>query len=144
DWEERTIEVMPRRPVKTALVLLEFHQPQGAAWFDDLHLTERGRPTENLLAAPGFEEEDPAPGKRQAVNDAYETRRQALLHPVATARSGASGETSLAALENQRQALAAWIRGQDLARIWPRELRDLDDAAVKLRLCARLMQGAAL
>ena len=38
DWEEKRLRVEPKRPVKTAMVLLEFHQAQGAAWFDDLSL----------------------------------------------------------------------------------------------------------
>ena len=42
------------------MVLLEFHQPQGAAWFDDLSLSSGNGPQGNLLAASGFEEEDSA------------------------------------------------------------------------------------
>ena len=43
DWEEKSVRVAPARPVKTAMVLLEFHQPQGAAWFDDVSLCSGDR-----------------------------------------------------------------------------------------------------
>jgi hypothetical protein len=45
-----------------------------------------------------------------------ETRVQAFLHALATTRGGASGEKPLAALENQRQALAAWS-GEAVTRV---------------------------
>ena len=125
-------------------MLLEFHQPQGTAWFDDVTLAQLGRPTENLLAAPGFEADDPAPGKLQAAGEAYEARIQALLRRVRDDAWRDEWGESAGGARKERQALAAWIRSQGLARVWPRELRDLDDAAVKLRLGASSsMAGSA-
>jgi hypothetical protein len=43
DWEEVKIEVTPDKPVATAMVLLEFHQPEGKVWFDDISLKTPGR-----------------------------------------------------------------------------------------------------
>jgi len=139
EWEEQSIRVEPTRPVKTAMVLLEFHQPQGAAWFDDLSLTS-GRGTEpNLLAAPGFESEDPAAAQSQAISAEYEQQVQSLLESVGAAAKSAAPAGTLPALVEQANALAASVTGKGLAAYFPRELRDLDDAREKLKLCTRLL-----
>ena len=67
DWEEQSLHVEPARPVKTAMVLLEFHQPQGAAWFDDLWLSSGDGTERNLLAAPQFRGR--RPGRRPSSGD---------------------------------------------------------------------------
>jgi len=141
DWEQQSIRVEPTRPVKTAMVLLEFHQPQGAAWFDDLWLSSGQRTERNLLAAPGFEEEDPAAIQAQAMSAAYEQQVRTLLSSVEAAAKSASPASALLALGKQVDALAASVTGQGLAAYFPRELRDLDDARQKLKLCARLLVG---
>ena len=139
DWEEKSIRVEPTRPVKTAMVLLEFHQPQGAAWFDDLSLSSGNGTERNLLAAPGFEEEDSAAAQAQAISAAYENQVQALLNSVEAAAKSAAPASALPALGKQVDALAASVTGKGLASYFPRELRDLDDAAEKLGLCGRLL-----
>jgi len=139
DWEEQRIRVEPTRPVQTAMVLLEFHQPQGAAWFDDLSLSSGNGTERNLLAAPGFEEEDPAAVQAQALSAGYEQQVQALLEQVEVAVQSATPASVLPALGQQVEALAAAVMAQGLASYFPRELRDLDDAREKLGLCARLL-----
>jgi hypothetical protein len=138
DWEEKSIRAAPTRPVKTAMVLLEFHQPQGAAWFDDVSLSSGGGTERNLLAAPGFEEDDPAAVQAQAISARYEEHVQTLLRSVEAAAKSAAPAKALAALGKQVDALAASVTSNGLAAYFPRELRDLDDAQHKLGLCARL------
>jgi hypothetical protein len=139
DWEEKSIRVKPTRPVKTAMVLLEFHQPQGAAWFDDLSLSSGDGSQRNLLAAPGFEEEDPLAVEAKALGAGYEEQVQTLLKSLDTAAMSATPASALAPLGRQVDALAASVTDKGLAAYFPRELRDLDDAREKLALGARLL-----
>lgn len=139
DWEEKSLRVEPTRPVKTAMVLLEFHQPQGAAWFDDLSLSSGDGPERNLLATPSFEEEDSAAVQAQAISEEYEQQAQTLLKAVEAAANSSNPADSLSAIGQQIDALAASVTDKGLAPYFPRELRDLDDAREKLGLCARLL-----
>jgi len=139
DWEEKSIRVAPARPVKTAMVLLEFHQPQGAAWFDDLSLWTGDRTGVNLLAAPGFEEEDSAAVQAQAMSVGYEKQVQTLLDSVEAVVQSTAPASGLPSLAQQVDALAAFVTGKGLRAYFPRELRDLDDAREKLGLCTRLL-----
>jgi hypothetical protein len=82
DWEEKSIRVVPTRPVKTVMLLLEFHQSQGAAWFDDLSLCSGNEIERNLLAAPGFEEQDSAAAEAQGISEEYEEQAQRLHNSV--------------------------------------------------------------
>ncbi len=139
DWEEKSIRVVPSRPVKTAMVLLEFHQPEGAAWFDDVSLCRGEGSERNLLAAAGFEEEDAAAVEARAVSGEYEKQVQSLVEAVeAAAKSDTPGDT-LATLGKQVDAVAALVQDKGLAACFPRELRDLDDARQKLSLCSQLL-----
>ena len=127
DWEEKSIRVEPTRPVKSAMVLLEFHQPEGIAWFDDVSLsTGGGQPDGNLLAFPGFEADDPAAAQAQALGIEYEPRVHALLDSVTAASRSASPLRLLTSLREQVDALAAWLRDRGAAPYFGRELRDLD------------------
>ena len=139
DWEEKSIRVAPSRPVKTAMVLLEFHQPQGAAWFDDLSVSSGSGSERNLLAAPGFEVKDPAAAEAQAISAEYEKQAQTLLESAEAAAKLATPASALQALGKQVDTLAASVTGKGLAAYFPRELRDLGDAREKLALCARLL-----
>jgi len=135
DWEEKSIRVESTRPVKTAMVLLEFHQPQGSAWFDDLSLCSgSGR---NLLAAAGFEEEDSAAAEAQAISAEYEKQVEALLESVEAAAKSANPVQTIPTLRKQVDALAALLAGKGLTAYFPRELRDMDDSRQKLELCER-------
>jgi len=139
DWEEKNIRVEPARPVKTALVLLEFHQPQGAAWFDDLSLFSGEKTDRNLLAAASFEREDSAAAETQAISVEYEKQVQTLVESVEASAKSANPASALPAIEKQVDALAASVTCKSLAAHFPRELRDLDDAREKLGLCVRLL-----
>lgn len=139
DWEEKSIRVEPTRPVKTAMVLLEFHQPQGAAWFDDLSLSSGGEADHNLLAAPGFEEDDPAAVQSQATSAEYEKQVHTLVEVMEAAANSADPAQTIPSLRKQVDALAASVTGKGLASYFPRELRDLNDAREKLELCTRLL-----
>lgn len=141
DWEEKSIRVEPTRPVKTAMVLLEFHQPQGAAWFDDLSLSSGSETEGNLLAAPGFEEEDASATEAQAMSEKYEKQVQTLLNSMEAAAKSVSPAEALPALGKQVDDVAASVTDKDLVSYFPRELRDLHDAREKLALCARLLAG---
>ncbi|MHB8974580.1 MAG: hypothetical protein ACYC3X_29565 [Pirellulaceae bacterium] len=141
DWEEKSIRVEPTRPVKTAMVLLEFHQPQGAAWFDDLSLSSGSGTQGNLLAAPGFEEEDSDADQAQTLSAGYEEQVHVLLESVEAAVKSPNPAEAVAALGKQVDALAASVTGKGLSAYFPRELRDLDDAREKLALCARLLSA---
>jgi hypothetical protein len=139
DWEEKSIRVVPTRPVKTAMVLLEFHQPQGAAWFDDLSLSSGDRAERNLLAAPGFEEEDAAAVRAQAIGADYERQVQALLEAVEAAARSTTPATAIPGLARQVDDLTASVTDHGLTSYFPRELRDLQSAREKLELCARIL-----
>lgn len=139
DWQEKSIRVEPTRPVKTALVLLEFHQPQGAAWFDDVSLCSGDGTEPNLLAAPGFEEDDAAAVRAQARSAEYEKQVQTLLESLEAAANSPTPAKSLPALDKQSGALAASVKEAGLAAYFSRELRDLDDTREKLEQCARLL-----
>jgi hypothetical protein len=142
DWQEQIIRVQPARPVKTALVLLEFHQPAGAAWFDDLSLTSGDGSDRNLLAAPGFEADDPAAVAARAMSGEYEQQARALLASVEAAANLATPAGALASLRTQLDALTASVTDRGLSPYFPRELRDLADAREKLDLCVRLLPAA--
>jgi hypothetical protein len=140
-WEEKSIRVAPSRPVKTAMLLVEFHQPQGAAWFDDLLLSAGDAPERNLLTAGGFEEEDPAAVQAEAMSPAYEEQVQTLRDSVEVASLLTDPGGRLPAIRKQLDALTASVTDKGLAAYFPRELRDLADAREKLVLCARLLAG---
>jgi hypothetical protein len=135
DWEEKSIRVKPTRPVKSAMVLLEFHQPEGTAWFDDVGLSTGGEPDRNLLAFPGFEADDPAAAQAQALGIEYELRVQALLNSVAAASRSASPLRLLTSLREQVDALSAWLRDRGATLYFGRELRDLDSTRESLDQC---------
>jgi hypothetical protein len=139
DWEEKTIQADPTRPVKTVLVLLEFHQPQGSAWFDDVVLTQGNKPGQNLLACPGFEANDSVAAKASAASPAYEDQVRSILLKLEGAQQSAQISQDLPGLAKQAEALEAWVVNQGLSPCFSRELRDLDEMRGKLRLCSRIM-----
>ncbi|MHB8903238.1 MAG: hypothetical protein ACYC6Y_31135, partial [Thermoguttaceae bacterium] len=138
DWEEKEIRVHPAQPVKSALVLLEFHQPGGAAWFDDISLTCGQDGGVNLLAASGFEDDDPAAAAAEAMSADYESRVQSLLEAVELAAGSDAPTDSLPAIEEPIEALVGSIAAKGVTPYFRRELRDLGEARGTLRLCAEI------
>jgi hypothetical protein len=123
------------------MVLLEFHQPRGAAWFDDMSLSSGDGTDRNLLASPGFEEEDAAALQAQAISADYEKQVRAMLESVEAAAQSAAAAKAIPAIAKQVDDLAALVTGNSLGSYFPRELRDLDGAKQKLRLCTRLLSA---
>ena len=70
---------------------------------------ERERDRRNLLAAPGFEEEDSAADQAQALGAGYEKQVQTLLESVEAAAKSANPAEALPALGKQVDALAALV-----------------------------------
>jgi hypothetical protein len=140
DWEARSLVVTPRKPVQTAMVLLEFHQPEGTAWFDDMFLAEASAPARNLLACGGFEGDD----MRRAVrsSNAYECRMTQLRSCLARVAAAPSA----AGLDRLRRQIAAtrdWVARAGLRPMLGREWRDLSDAERQADLCAAICTAPA-
>lgn len=124
DWESRVLRVVPEKPVKTAMVLLELHQPEGTAWWDDVSLVPESDPQDNLLACPGFEAEDSNGVRAHAA--AYDRLLDDLLQRMTQAQRAMTPD-ALRSLRQQVRELEAWVSVRGLARYLPREMRDLEE-----------------
>ncbi|NQU12337.1 hypothetical protein HQ590_16190 [bacterium] len=140
DWEERVITVTPSRPVRTAMVLLELHQPSGTAWFDDLVLTSADRPAANLLLCAGFESDAALHERATRQSDEYEQRLDRFQEHLQAA-IGSLSAGRVADLQEELATLRAWLTEIGLNQFWGYESRDLSDAAHQLRLGAGLLGG---
>ncbi|MDP6380428.1 MAG: hypothetical protein QF662_03690, partial [Phycisphaerae bacterium] len=136
DWEEGRITVTPRGAVKTAMVLLELHQPGGTAWFDEISLVEESNPEKNLLACGDFSDDDVKLAEAKARD--YEKKVDQLLTAVKKAR-GKIGKDGLEGLAEQLRALKGWLGREGVARMYGRQVRDLADAQSKINLCLKLL-----
>lgn len=137
DWEEGTITVVPKKAVKTAMVLVELHQPEGTAWFDDFNLVESTNPQHNLLASADFENSDILLDKANAHE--YDLKVSALNKSINKTRKKVS-RRELKRLENEIKSIQQWLISQGIAEISGREMRDFYDAAEKLRICRKLLE----
>ncbi len=124
------------------MVLLEFYQPEGAAWFDELSLTSGDRNDRNLIAASGFEEHDPIAVDAEGMSAVYEKEVQTLLESLEAAAKSASLVATLPALVTKINRLAALLTDRGHGAYFPRELRDLDDARKTIGLCDVLLATA--
>jgi len=122
DWESRVVRVVPRKPVITAMVLLEFHQPEGTAWWDDVSLTQESAGERNLLACPGFEAENPEMTKGATAE--YDRRLASLIETVESMRQTA-GTAAIQSLNGKVLALEVWVAEHLMPCHMSRELRDL-------------------
>lgn len=136
DWEEGQIEVVPQKAVKTAMVLVEFHQPEGTAWFDDFSLVEKTNPKHNLLASADFETTDISLDK--AKTQEYNQRITYLISNINKVQNHIS-VLELRKLEDEVLSIKNWLIVQDIAKIYGREMRDLIDAQHKLHICRQLL-----
>jgi hypothetical protein len=137
DWEKRTIEFMPEKPVKTVMVLLEIHQPEGTAWFDDISLTQADEPDKNLLDYPGFEIDGAMVGATAALNNEYESKLRRFLDLLAKARAEVTA-ANLRALQKEAEAAAKWLKNIKYGHDLGREARDFDEAVGKISLCLKI------
>ncbi len=139
DWEKRTIKVVPEKPVKTAMVLLEFQQPQGKAWFDDISLVELTQPEVNLLAYPGFEKDESDSDKLNSLAEAYETKITGLIELIdrAIQNKRISG-TGVEKIKNEIDAIACFFSNIKIRSLWQRETRDLEDAKNWIEMCFKI------
>ena len=141
DWEKKIITVMPKKPVKTVLVLLELLQPKGRVWFDDIFLAQETEPDTNLLACPGFEDDDVALANNRSLNDRYEEKAKAIMMLLkATQQETDMKEDSLLAIRKEIESLESWVRKAKMERFWARELRDLADVKKKTALCLKIIK----
>lgn len=138
DWEERTIKITPKKPVKTAMVLLEFQQPQGRAWFDDVFLSQSTEPEKNLLVYPGFEKEDFDTIELDSLNRDYEEKINFLMELLKSMQNKKITKTELLKLKKEIEVLEKWIADKKISQLWLREMRDLRDAKHKIELCLKL------
>ena len=136
DWEEGEITVVPKKAVKTAMVLVELHQPEGTAWFDDFSLVEKTNPVKNLLASADFANSDVVFAKAKAPE--YD-RKVFLLMSNANEVQKQISIDKLEKLEEDILVLKNWLISQDIAKMYGREMRDLVDAEHKLYICRQLL-----
>ena len=141
DWEEKSVRMVPTRPVKTVMVLLEFHQPRGSAWFDDVSLSSGDGAEGNLLACPSFEEADAVAAKSQAISADYETQVQVLLGSVEAAAGSPTPAQAIPAIAQQADDLVTSVKDRGLASYFPRRAPRPGHAREKLQRCARLLAG---
>jgi len=139
DWEKRAITVNPGKPVKTAMVLLEFQQPSGTAWFDDVTLVQ-GKDGANALAYAGFESEGAGQVEAGPVRKEYETRLKGLRARIRKA----GGQAPVTGLELEgigREAanMEACLLGSGAAPLFGRELRDLRDIRHLAEVCRDIL-----
>ncbi len=137
DWEEGKITVVPQKAVKTAMVLVELHQPEGTAWFDDFSLTENTDPERNLLASADFGDSDVLLDKTKAPE--YDKKVTLLMSNINEVQEQVSID-KLGKLEEDIQALKGWLSAQGIAKMYGREMRDLIDAQHKIDLCRQLLK----
>lgn len=139
DWEKKTITVTPKKPVKTAMVLLEFQQPSGIAWFDDIFLAQSIEPQKNILAYPGFEKEDFNIDKLNSLSNVYETKINSFLSLLETTQKKTVTETDILTLKREIETLRLWFSDARIGHLWTREVRDQDDVKNKLDLCFKII-----
>ncbi|MFA7141565.1 MAG: hypothetical protein WC126_11305, partial [Proteiniphilum sp.] len=137
DWEEGEITVVPKKAVKTAMVLVELHQPEGTAWFDDFSLIEKTDPERNLLASADFGDSDVLLDKTKAPE--YDKKVTLLMSDVNEAQKQI-GIEKLEKLEEDILVLKNWLVAQGITKMYGREMRDLVDAKQKLRICRQLLK----
>lgn len=136
DWEEGKITVTPKKAVKTAMVLVELHQPEGTAWFDDFNLVESTNPKDNLLSSANFEYSDIL--LKKTYKKEYNLKISALIEYINKTGKKVSLK-ELKRIENEVMAIQHWLTSKGIAKISGREMRDLYDACEKIRVSQELL-----
>jgi hypothetical protein len=137
DWEQKKIRVVPTRPVKTAMVVFEFQQPKGAAWFDDAELTQESAPGKNLLAYPGFEKDEALEKKIRETGSAYEAEAKKVVAGLAAMKVSAA---TLAEAGKQMDRMEKVITSADMGAYFGYQIRDCRDAVARLRKCTEILR----
>ncbi len=139
DWEQRTIAVNPKKPVKTAMVLLEFQQQSGTAWFDDISLVQ-GKDGVNLLAYAGFEKGDAGQAKAVGVRKEYETGLNALRTLIGNAgRRAPVTEMEINAIRKETGIIEERLLKSEAASLFGRELRDMKNVRHLADVCLNVL-----
>lgn len=126
DWQKRSITVNPKKPVKTAMVLLELAQPSGTAWFDDISLVQADNGS-NLLACPGFEKDEVENPALSAVRKDYETRIDKLRALIENAKAREINTESIVEIRNEAFSIMTYLEKTPSPALFGRENRDLED-----------------
>jgi hypothetical protein len=138
EWEKQSFTVYPAKPARTAMVLVELHQPAGTAWFDDLELCQADRPEDNLLVFPGFEADGALLELADRSSREYQGLVGRLVEGLARARSDPRATALRASLEEIAR-IRGWLQSKGLSRLWSYEWRDLEDATARLSRCTELL-----
>ncbi len=139
DWEQRTLTVTPKKPVRTATVLLEFQQPSGTAWFDDVSLVQENDGA-NALAYPGFEKGSTANGEADAIRKDYAAGVKGLRDLL----KKAAGQAPVTAPDLEGIRKEAGLMEERLLKsgaspLFGRELRDLHDVRHAADVCLAIL-----
>lgn len=138
-WEKRTLTVNPAKPVKTAMVLLEFQQPSGKAWFDDVSLAQ-GERGANALACPGFERESAGRAAAGTARSGYEAGLRVLRDKVGKAASGSPAAASeVAGIAKMASDIETHLLHSGDAPFFGRELRDLKEIRHLAGVCLEVL-----
>lgn len=140
DWEKRSITVNPKKPVKTAMVLFEFEQPSGVAWFDDISLVQADDGI-NLLACSGFEKDEVINPGLTADRKDYEGRIDKLRTLIENVKAREITPESLVEIRNETASIMAYLEKTSSPALWGREKRDLEDIMHLCDVCSGLCQG---
>jgi len=138
-WRKERLRVVPRKAVKSAMVLLELHQPAGTAWFDDVSLVEGSTPKLNLLEAPGFEWTGRDERRAAGLSKEYEGKVRALVRLLVKARRAKRISPVLVTAQEEAATLERWMEGRRVVRLWGRETRDLREVQDRIALVLRIL-----
>jgi hypothetical protein len=119
------------------MVLIEFQQPKGTAWFDDAELVEESAPCRNLLAYPGFENDQILGERIQKIGSDYAVKAGKVVESMAAIKVSASGITrTLEQIDDMERI----ITGADMSAYFGYQVRDCRDAKARLKKCAEIMR----
>ena len=135
DWQKIEKTINPTKPVKTAMVLIEFFQPAGEAWFDDIVLTSINHPKRNLLANGNLE-------ALSFIKKRIEQHDFNRLYKSLKERITVSSNLNALAIndaETSVYSLKKWIESDGRYPLFSREWRDLTDIQNHFILIRRIL-----
>ncbi len=139
DWEKRTLTVTPKKPVQTALVLLEFQQPSGTAWFDDVSLIQ-DTDGANVLAYSDFVKGNASNSEVSVIRKEYAGGVKGLRDLLKKAEVQASLiATDLENIRKKAVTMEARLLESGATPLFGRELRDLRDVRHAADVCLNIL-----